>query len=50
MALGLDLRLGYTPLIFVRGGSINFSLESTPLAFSGGTIHGFGLLVGYQHL
>lgn len=47
--LGLDLRVGYTPLI---GGqnSLNFSFEVNPSFLDGGTLTGIALLVGYQYL
>ena len=47
--LGLDLRVGYTPLIAGQH-SLNFSFEVNPSFLDGGTITGIALLVGYQYL
>jgi hypothetical protein len=47
--LGLDFRVGYTPLISGQH-SLNFSFEVNPTFLDGVTLTGIALLVGYQYL
>ncbi|MBA3818032.1 MAG: hypothetical protein H0X17_04025 [Deltaproteobacteria bacterium] len=47
--LGLDLRGGYT-FSTTSENTWNLSVELTPSFLDGGTLYGFGILLGYQHL